>query len=150
MELFGKANRQPAVTPASSGSEYTIETVRNHLEAIGMFRPEVRGAAMKLALTLIAWNGEPYLNRQSPSGTPSGAQIVELCKQLETVRRVVADYQQIEAMPGNYPNPNELLAKGIQAVSDFAFKLAGAATALGGTAQLTGYSVDTQLLSGQS
>ena len=115
-----------------------------------MVRPEVRSAAMKLSLTLIAWNGEAYLMRQSPSGTPSGAQLVELCKQLETVKRVVTDYRQIEANPAGYPNPDELLARGIQSVGDFALKLAKATTAPGGTAHLTGYTVDTQLLSGQS
>ncbi len=115
-----------------------------------MFRPEVRSAAMKLALTLIAWHGEAYLVRQSPSGTPSGAQIVELCKQLEVVERVMEDYRQIETNSSNYSDSDKLLAQGIQAVEGFALKLAGATTAPGGTAQLTGYAVDTQLLSGQS
>jgi len=128
--------------------DYTIETVRDHLETIGMLRPTVRSAAIKLALTLIAWNGEAYLTRRSPSGTPSGAQIVELCKQLETVMRVVIEYQHIEASPDTYPNLDELLAQGIKAVEGFALKLAGATTAPGGSAKLTGYTVDTQLLSG--
>lgn len=149
MAWFGnKANQLPAVPASSATDDYTIDTVRNHLEQIGQFRTQVRGAAMKVALTLIAWHGEAYLTRRSPSGTPSGAHIVELCKQLETVERVVTEYQQIEASPDTHPNLDELLAQGIKAVQGFALKLAGASTAPGGSAKLTGYAVDTQLLSG--
>jgi hypothetical protein len=125
-----------------------MDTVRDHLETIGLLRLNVRNAAMKGALTLIAWNGEAHLTRQSPTGTPSGAQIVELCKQLETVERVVDSFRQLETDPKTFPNVDELLAQGIRAVQGFAFRLADAPATPGGNAKVTGYVVDTQLLSG--
>jgi hypothetical protein len=143
--LFGKD--PPKLLPQPSGPDYTIETVREHLETIGTFRLQVQNADMKVCLTLIAWNGEKYLMQQSTGSTPSGAATVTLCKQLETVARVMAEFQRIEESSRDYPNADVLLAQGLKGVRDFAFKLANSATTQGGSANLTGYTVDTQILS---
>jgi len=145
VKLFGRDD--PPKSPQPTGPDYTIDTVREHLETIGMFRLQVHSADMKVCLTLIAWNGEPYLMQRSTGGTPSGVDIIRLCKQLETVERVMAEFKQIEE--ANPPNATELLAQGLQGTRDFAFRLSGT-TAAGATRNVPtrlGYTVDTQMLS---
>jgi hypothetical protein len=144
--LFNKGNK-PAPAPIVNGPDFTIQTVRDHLEEIGNFRQKIRGAAMKVALSVIAWNGEAYLMRQNPSGQPSGVDIVNLCNYLETVRRVMVQYQQVEArLDFASDSTQEVLYHGLTSVKGFADRMVSSVTT-GGDASLTGYIVDTQILS---
>lgn len=150
MGWFNKVNDPPApplVMPQMHQPEYTIDTVREHLEAIGLSRLLVRHADMKVLLTRIAWSGEDYLLARSPKGQPSGAEIVTFCKRLETVRRIVGEFDKIERSSDEHPDAQLHLAQGLEAVKGFVAKLVTPLQTPGGSANLTGYAVDTQILS---
>lgn len=149
MGWFDKPKQSPPAipTPSSNQPDYTVETVIQLLDTIGQLRLEVRNASMKVLLTRIAWNGEDYLRTRSPKGEPSGADIVKLCKQLETVQRIVTQFHKIETAVDKTPDAEKLLDDGLTSVKSFVAKLSDSGKTVGGNADLTGYAVDTQILS---
>lgn len=145
MGLFG--NRQSATSsapPAPSGP--TIESVRVLLDEIGGFRLQVKRPEMKVLLTQIAWNGEPYLMRRSPSGSPSEAQLIRFSSGLRTTLDVVRTFAQHEqhVQYGDQETADRL-AKELDAVKQYAMSLV-AATGTGGFAAGFNADVNTSLL----
>jgi len=144
VEWFGKRGdkSQQAATPDDS-----IDTVREHLEAIGMSRLRVQNANMKVLLTQIAWHGEEYLVTTSTGGQPSGGQIVDLCKQLEVVRKVVEAFILLEQSPGTSDDYLRQRGEALSSVEEFAVAmLSKLSKAKASGAGSIGFEVDTELL----
>lgn len=139
-------DRQKPDLPVVEQEKYSIERIQELLDQVGMLRPKVQHPHIKVFLTRIAQQGESLFVKRSHNGSPSGADIATFQKQLETILRVVEGYIEIENDPDGYPDASMYLKRGRDAIRNFAVELFESRPS-GGSASLTNFKVDTQILS---
>lgn len=143
MALFRKEEpiTQPKVT------EPLINEVFRLLDQIGVSRLGVRDPRIKVHLTQIAQNGEHRLTG-GDSVSPSDAAVIEFRAHLESVVRVLAQYVEFQDNPTRYPDIEEMMSKGQQAIAGFASYVMEASIP-GGTRNVSDFKVDADILSAQ-
>jgi hypothetical protein len=153
MNWFDK--RPPAPPPTSStANKYSVDNIHQLLDEIGLMRLRVKGAQMKLLVSAVAWETQKYLDRNFTPGSPPGRIVAELQEQLAMVKNVVTTYVQLQAAGDGQgarvsqatsavPGGTELLKNGRESLRRY---IAGV-TAGTGVPDITGYVVDTKILS---
>ena len=140
-------NNQSSQSVPKTEPEYSLGRVRALLDDIGQTRIQITAPRLKVLLTLIAQNGEPFLVRNSPDGKPSDSDIMQFQENLKAVVRVLEQYVIIQNDFG-YPSRVEHLQEGFDAVDGFAARVLSKATP-SGTQSMTNFGVDTKILSAQ-
>lgn len=135
---------QPGPLPEA---EHSLEKVRALLDEIGQARLKVAAPKLKVLLSLIAQNGESYLVRTSADGKPPEHEIAQFQEHLRAALRVLEQYVSIQN-DQQYPNRQAKMLEGFEAIDGFAASVLKA-TAPGGTASNTNFTVDTKILSAQ-
>lgn len=147
MGLFDRNGKPPAPPPVASANKYTVGNVQELLDAIGLMRLRVKGARMKLLVSQVAWETQKYLDRNFTPGPPPGRVVAELQEQLTMIKNVVTTYMAIQNDPDAYASKGdvgELLENGRESLQKF---VEVTATSNGGAPDITGYVVDTKILS---
>ncbi len=145
MSIFDRKHPGPAPPPAPTATKYSVANIEQLLDEIGRMRLRVKRAQMKLLVSRVAWETQKYLDRNFTSGPPPGRIMAELQEQLTMVKNVVITYIAIQDNPGAYASKGdigELLENGRESLRRYA-----ALISTGDTPDITGYVVDTKILS---
>lgn len=147
MGLFDRNGKPPTPPVTASANKYTVVNVQELLDEIGLMRLRVRSARMKLLVSQVSWETQKYLDRNFTPGPPPGRVVAELQEQLTMVKNVVTTYIAIQDDPDTYAargNVVELLENGRESLRKF---VEVTASSNGGAPDITGYVVDTKILS---
>lgn len=145
MALFKRD--EPVARPLPKAEEPLIDEVFRLLDQIGEFRLKVLDPRVKVLLTQIAKNGERRLTGGDPE-SPSDVAVIEFRSHLESVVRVLAQYVDFQDNSSRYPNSEEMMAKGQNAIAGFASYVMETSIP-GGTRSVSDFNVDTDILSAQ-
>lgn len=144
---FYLATRHPKQDPIS-GEEFIKfrSPVRDDLDQIAKLRTSVNDQALRVMLTQVCTDVEAYFDHYCNSPQDDAG---VFRNHLQNLRKVLEKYVEIQNSPARYyDNPAQLMESGRQAVADFE-QYVIASIKRGSRADLTDYSVNTDILSAQ-
>jgi hypothetical protein len=91
----------PISTPAPKEAKYSVEKVKEHLDAFGQQRLDVRDPHLKVLFSKLSWSALPYLQRIA-GDKPSGDQLAHMMTTLKMLTEALQAYVKIQNNPDYY------------------------------------------------
>jgi hypothetical protein len=111
----------PISTPAPKEAKYSVEKVKEHLDAFGQQRLDVRDPHLKVLISKLTWSALPYLQRIA-GDKPSGDQLAHMMTTLKMLTEALQAYVKIQNNPDDYQSQGgaeHLMRQGYDAVETY-------------------------------
>jgi hypothetical protein len=111
----------PISTPAPKEAKYSVEKVKEHLDAFGQQRLDVRDPHLKVLISKLTWSALPYLQRIA-GDKPSGDQLAHMMTTLKMLTEALQAYVKIQNSPDGYQSQGgaeALMQQGYSAVEKY-------------------------------